>query len=218
MVRTAVLVSGGGANLQILLDARCFGELPGMELAAVISSVPEVYAMERARSAGVPVYLVERALFPNSASFSNALLAKLRDLDIELVVCAGFCEKLSYGLLHFYKNRVINVQPALFPAFCDGHLDPLAAVEETIRSGVRITGATSYLMGEEDNGYGLIITQRAVDVLPGDTPVTLSDRIMRQAEWPVLAEAVGLFCAGRLQIGEHRVTILPEPAQDLHTN
>lgn len=164
VVRTAVLVSGGGANLQAILDARCFGELPEMELVAVISSVPDVYALERAANAGVPTYLVERELFPNSASFSNALLAKLRDLDVELVVCAGFREKLSYGLLHFYKNRVINVQPALFPAFCGGSFDPVAAVEGAVSSGVRITGATAYLMGEEDTGFGPIITQQAVRV------------------------------------------------------
>ena len=211
MVRTAVLVSGGGANLQAILDARCFGALPGMELAAVISSVPEAYALERARNAGVPVYLVERALFPNSASFSNALLAKLRDLDIELVVCAGFGERLSYGLLHYYRNRVINVQPALFPAFCGTRFDPVAAVEETIRCGVRVTGATSYLMGEEDTGFGPIITQRAVYVQPDDTPATLSDRIMRQGEWPVLVEAVLLLCTGRLLVKDGRVQLLPAP-------
>ena len=210
MVRTAVLVSGGGANLQALLDAHCFGEIPEMELAAVISSVPGVYALERAANAGVPTYLVERELFPNGASFSNALLAKLRDLDIELVVCAGFRETLSYGLLHYYKNRVINVQPALFPAFCGERFDPVAAVEATVSGGVRITGATAYLMGEEDTGFGPIVTQQAVRVLPEDTPATLSDRIMRRAEWPVLVEAVMLFCAGRLRVENDSVRILPE--------
>jgi phosphoribosylglycinamide formyltransferase-1 len=210
VVRTAVLVSGGGANLQAILDARCFGELPDMDLAAVISSATGVFALERAENAGVPVYLVERDLFPNSASFSNALLAKLRDLDIELVVCAGFQEKLSYGLLHYYRYRVINVQPALFPAFCGESFDPVAAVEGTISGGVRITGATAYLMGEEDTGFGPIITQQAVRVQPDDTPASLSDRIMRRAEWPVLVEAVMLFCAGRLHVENGSVQILPE--------
>ena len=116
MTRTAVLVSGGGATLQALLDLCYFEEVPGLEIAAVISSVPGVYALERAANAHVPAYVVERAMFPNSASFSNALLGKLRDLDIALVICAGFTERLSYGLLHAYRNRIINVQPALFPA------------------------------------------------------------------------------------------------------
>ena len=207
MAKTAVLVSGGGATLQALLDLCYFEELPGLEIAAVISSVPGVYALERAANARVPAYVVERALFPNSASFSNALLGKLRDLDIELAVCAGFAEKLSYGLLHAYLGRIINVQPALLPMFCTDRFDPAAAVEETLRRGVRITGATAYFMGEEDNGLGPIITQKAVEVLPEDTTATLSERIMRQGEWPALTEAVGLFCAGRLHIQGDRVVI-----------
>ena len=215
MTRTAVLVSGGGANLQALLDKCYFNELPGLKITAVISSVPEVYALERARNAGVAAYVVERALFPNGASFSNALLATLRDLDIELVVCAGFREKLSYGLLHFYRNRVINVQPVLFPAFCGGNgLDGAAAVAETLRIGARITGATAYFMTEDDTGWGPIITQRATAVLPGDTAAGLSERIMRECEWPALTEAVGLFCAGSLRVEDGSVRILAPDAAD----
>ncbi len=207
MAKTAVLVSGGGATLQALLDLCYFEELPGLEIAAVISSAPGVYALERAKNAHIPAYVVERAMFPNSASFSNALLGKLRDLDIELAVCAGFTEKLSYGLLHAYLGRVINVQPALFPMFCGEGFDPARAVEETLRRGVRVTGATAYFMGEEDNGFGPIITQKPVEVLPGDTAAALSERIMRQGEWPALTEAVGLYCAGRLRIEGERVVI-----------
>ena len=207
MTKTAVLVSGGGATLQALLDLCYFEELPGFELAAVISSAPGVYALERAANAHVPGYVVERAMFPNSASFSNALLGKLRDLDIELAVCAGFTEKLSYGLLHAYRGRIINVQPALFPSFCGTRFDAVRAVEETLRRGVRVTGATAYFMGEEDTGFGPIISQRAVEVLPGDTAAALSERIMRRGEWPALAEAVGLYCAGRLRLENDCVII-----------
>ena len=208
MTKTAVLVSGGGATLQALLDLCYFEELPGLKIAAVISSAPGVYALERAENAHVPAYVVERALFPNNASFCNALLGMLRDMDIELAVCAGFTEKLSYALLHAYRGRIINVQPALFPAFCGERFDPIRAVEETLRRGVRITGATAYFPGEEDTGFGPIISQRAVEVLPDDTAATLSDRIMRQGEWPALAEAVGLYCAGRLRLEGERVAIL----------
>ena len=207
MTKTAVLVSGGGATLQALLDLCYFEELPGLKLAAVISSAPGVYALERAENAHVPAYVVDRALFPNNASFNNALLGMLRDMDIELVVCAGFTEKLGYALLHAYRGRVIGVQPALFPMFCDGGFDPARAVEETLRRGMRVTGATAYLYGEEDKGCGPIVAQRAVEVLPGDTAATLSDRIMRQGEWPALAEAVGLYCAGRLTVEDDRVII-----------
>ena len=212
MIRTAVLVSGGGANLQPILDLGYFGEVPELELAAVISSVPGVYALERAENAGVAAYVVERAMFPNGASFSNALLGKLRDLDIELVVCAGFAEKLSYGLLHHYRDRVINAQPALFPAFCTPEgFDPVQAVEETLRLGVRVSGATAYFMGEEDTGCGPIIVQKAVEVLPGDTAASLSQRIMQEGEWSVLPEAVRLYCAGRLHLENGKVIIAPPP-------
>ena len=208
MTKTAVLVSGGGANLQSILDLYYFGEIPELELAAVISSNPDAYALERARNAGVPAYVVERGVFPNNASFCNALLGKLKDLDIELVVCAGFAERLSYSILHYYQNRVINVQPALFPAFCGPEgFDPMGALERTLGSGVRITGATAYFMTEDDIGCGPIILQKAIEVQQNDTIATLSERIMRECEWKLLPEAVRLFCAGRLRVKGSRVLI-----------
>jgi len=208
MTRTAVLVSGGGANLQAILDLCYFREIPSMQLVAVISSAPEAYALERARNAGVPTYVVERGVFPNNASFCNALFHKLRDLDIELVVCAGFTEHLSYSILHHYKNSVINVQPALFPAFCGPEgFDPMGALERTLATGVRITGATAYFMGEDDIGCGPIILQRALEVMPEDTIASLSERIMRECEWVLLPEAVRLYCDGRLRVEGGRVFI-----------
>lgn len=207
MARVSVLVSGGGANLQSILDAYHFRETPEMEIGAVISSVPEAYALERARAAGVPTYVVARELFPNHASFCNALLAKLRDLDTDLVVTAGFAEKLNYPLLHFYRERVIAVQPALFPAFCEDGFDPVRALERTLRLGLRWSGATAYFMTEEDNGYGPVILQQPVEVLPGDSMASLQERIMRQAEWLVLPQAVALFCQGKLSVVGERVTI-----------
>ncbi len=207
MARVSVLVSGGGANLQAILDAYHFRETPNMEISAVISSVPEAYALERARSHGVPAYVVARELFPNHASFCNALLNKLRDLDTDLVVTAGFAEKLNYPLLHFYRGRVIAVQPALFPSFCEGGFEPVKALEQTIKLGLRWTGATAYFMTEEDNGFGPVILQQPVEVLPGDGMASLQERIMRRGEWVVLPRAVALYCEGRLSVADGRVTI-----------
>ena len=208
MLKVVVMVSGGGTNLQAILDLCYFKEIPSMELTAVISSKAGVYAVERAERAGVPVYLVERELFPNQATFCNALLNKLRDLDVELVVCAGFTETLSYGLLHYYKNRVINVQPALFPAFCgaDG-FNAMTALEQTIKLGLRYTGATAYFMTEDDTGCGPIILQKVVEVRQRDSVASLSQRIMQEAEWEILPKAVALFCEGRLRVDGARVII-----------
>ncbi len=207
MTRVSVLVSGGGANLQAILDSYHFRETPNMEIGAVISSVPEAYALERARSAKVPGYVVARELFPNHASFCNALLNKLRDLDTDLVVTAGFNEKLNYPILHFYRDRVIAVQPALFPCFCGSDFEPVKAIEQTLRLGMRWTGATAYFMTEEDNGFGPIILQQPVQVMPGDSMAALQERIMRQGEWLVLPQAVALYCQGKLSVSEGRVTL-----------
>ena len=207
MTKVSILVSGGGANLQPLLDLYRSGTEANLLIGAVVSSVEGAGALDRAKAAGIPVYLVERALFPNNASFCNALLNKLRDLDTDLVVCAGFTEKLSYLLLRYYKNRVINVQPVLFPAFCSGELDAIRAVKQTLDLGARVTGATSYFMSDEDNGYGPIIAQKTVDILPEDSAAELGERIMREAEWAALIDAVRLYCAGRLHVAKNRVFI-----------
>lgn len=208
MINASILVSGGGANLQAIIDSSFFGQIPSLRLGAVISSTPAAHALERAKGAHIPTYIVERALFPNNASFCSALLGKLRDLDTDLVVTAGFAERLNYPLLHFYKNRVIGSQPALFPAFCgeDG-FDPVRALRETLRLGLRVSGATAYFFGEEDDGLGPVIAQKAVPVSPGDTAASLSERIMREGEWAVLPEAIRLFCEGRLSVEGDRVLI-----------
>lgn len=210
MIRASILVSGGGANLQAILDSYYFREIPNLEIGAVISSVPGAHALERARGARIPAYVVERDLFPNHASFCNALLNKLRDLDTDLVITAGFNEKLNYPILHFYKDRVIAVQPALFPAFCGRSFEPVKALDDMLRLGVRVSGATAYFMTEEDNGMGPIILQQPVEVLPGDNMAALQERIMRQGEWVVLPKAVALYCAGRLRVENGRVLITPQ--------
>jgi len=202
MVRTAVLVSGGGRNLQAIIDSRLFGEIPNCDLAAVISSREGAYALTRAAAANIATYVVDRAVFPNDHSWGEAMFHKLRDLDIELVVLAGFEQALPENAIKHYKNRIINVFPSLLPAFA-GPDDPHAAA---LQYGARITGATAYFVTEEPYS-GPIILQQAVEVLPDDTPASLHDRIMEQAEWSILPRAVAMYCTGALAVENGKVKI-----------
>lgn len=206
MVKTAVLVSGGGTNLQAVMDAHLFGEIPNCELTAVISSDPEAYALVRAKSANIPAYVVDRSLFPNSASYSTALQQKLEDLDIELVVLAGYTLPIGGAILRAYENRIVNVFPSLLPAFgaCDGNT--MEPYEEAIRAGVKLSGATAYFVTSE--AAGPIILQQAVEVWEGDTPKTLQRRIMEEAEWKILPKALALFCQGALHVENGVVHVL----------
>ena len=202
MVRAAALVSGDGAKLQAILDSMYFKEIPDFELVAVISSAKDVYAMKRALNAGVPAYVVDPELFPNSTSHSMAIANKLRDMDIELVILAGY--DLPLGVVPYqFKNRIIGTFPALYPAFEDTEGDIQRAVLER---GVKVTGATAYF-ADADGRVGSIILQRAVEVKPDDTPETLGRRVLEEAEWRILSQAVSLYCAGKLSVRGNRVFI-----------
>ena len=202
MVRAAALVSGDGAKLQAILDSMYFKEIPDFELVAVISSAKDVYAMKRALNAGVPAYVVDPELFPNSTSHSMAIANKLRDMDIELVILAGY--DLPLGVVPYqFKNRIIGTFPALYPAFEDTEGDIQRAVLER---GVKVTGATAYF-ADADGRVRSIILQRAVEVKPDDTPETLGRRVLEEAEWRILSQAVGLYCAGKLSVRGNRVLI-----------
>lgn len=205
MVKTAVLVSGGGTNLQAILDSYFFGQIPGCELTAVISSDPEAYALTRAKSAGIPGYVVDANLFPNASSFNNAVFGKLKDLDIELVVLAGFQYELDKPILRYFKNRVINIHPSLLPAFSEGSSNGLQVHKMVLEAGVKITGATAYFVSEA--GFGPIILQEAVEVSDNDNPRTLQSRVMEQAEWKILPKALTLYCQNRLKIDNGRVRV-----------
>lgn len=209
MVKTAVLVSGGGTNLQALIDAKLFGLLPNCEFTAVISSTPKAYALIRAQNAGIPTYIIEKDNFPNRSSFTEAIVHKLKDLDIELVVMAGFLYVLTRQIVAEFPNRIINIHPALIPSFCgDGHYG-IHVHEKALEYGVKLTGATAHFVTyETDNGP--IIIQKAVDVLENDTPEILQDRVMREAEWEILPKAVGLFCDGKLSVDGRIVHISEE--------
>lgn len=202
MKRIAVLVSGGGTNLQALLDA----PIAGGEIAAVISSNPKAYALERAKKAGVPGYVLEKKNFDN---YTKALLEKLQELSIDLVVMAGFMTIVTKELFEVYENAVINVHPSLIPSFCGAGCYGLHVHEQALAYGVKLSGATVHFVTEECDG-GPIILQKAVEVLQDDTPETLQKRIMEQCEWKLLPQAVNLFCQDRLRVEGRQVRILEE--------
>ncbi len=191
-MKTAVLVSGGGTNLQALIDAQQAGRLGSAQIVCVISSKPGVYALERAKKAGIPSAVVDRSLFESSDAFDAAILEQLRRFDAELVVLAGFLRVLGKTVLDAFPRRIINVHPSLIPSFCGDGFYGLRVHRAALDYGVKVSGATVFYVNEITDG-GEIILQKAVDVMPGDTPETLQRRIMEQAEWKILPEAVRMI-------------------------
>ena len=210
--RIAVLVSGGGTNLQALIDAQGRGEIPGGEIVAVIASTPEAYALERARQAGIPGYVIARSDYTTAQAVTQALVEQLRALDVHLVVLAGFMTILTRELFQAYENAVINIHPSLIPSFCGKGCYGLHVHEKALEYGVKVSGATVHFVTEECDA-GPIILQKAVEVQPEDTPEILQRRIMEQCEWKLLPQAVALFCQDRLAVEGRIVTILPPKTQ-----
>lgn len=206
MVKIAVLVSGGGTNLQALIDAEKAGAIPGGKIEAVISSKPGAYALERAKKAGIKGHVLAKKDYPGKDEYSCALLALLKKLDIDLVVLAGFLVVLSEEVTREYRNRIINVHPSLIPAFCGDGYYGLKVHEAALEYGVKYTGATVHFVNEETDG-GPIILQQPVKILPGDTPEVLQQRVMEEAEWKLLPQAVSLFCQGKLAVKDRYVDI-----------
>ena len=204
--RIAVLVSGGGTNLQALIDAQARNELGGGQIVAVISSKAGAYALERAAKAGIAGYVLPRKEFDSNHAMTVALVELLKKLDIDLVVLAGCMIIFTGELVEAYPNAIMNVHPALIPSFCGPGYYGLRVHEEALRYGVKLSGATVHFVSEECDG-GPIIAQKSVAVLPGDTPEVLQRRIMEEAEWKLLPEAVSLFCQGRLSV-EGRTVIV----------
>lgn len=208
MKRIAVLVSGGGTNLQALIDAKNRGEIIGGEFAAVVSSSPNAFALQRAEKAGIPTFVIDRKSFASNREMTVSLTHTLKEQNIDLVVLAGFMYILTEELVQAYPNAIINVHPALIPSFCGEGCYGLHVHEKALAYGVKVSGATVHFVSEECDG-GPIILQKAVAVEEGDTPETLQRRIMEQAEWHILPEAVNLFCQDRLAVEGRRVHILP---------
>ena len=204
--RIAVLVSGGGTNLQALIDAQQRGELGGGEIVAVISSKAGAYALERAKNANIPGFVLPRKDFDSNRAMTVALVELLKDLKIDLIVLAGCMVIFTEELVQAYPNAIMNVHPALIPSFCGPGYYGLRVHEEALKYGVKLSGATVHFVSEECDG-GPIIAQRSVEVRTDDTPETLQKRIMEQAEWKLLPEAVKLFCEGRITV-EGRTVII----------
>lgn len=206
MTKIAVLVSGGGTNLQALIDAQARGEIVDGKLDFVLSSNPDAYALERAAKAGIETDVLRRRDFADAEQYGVALHEKLTARGTGLIVLAGFMTVLPDSFCHKWQNQIINVHPSLIPSFCGEGFYGLRVHEAALRKGVKVTGATVHFVSEVVDG-GAIILQKAVEIEPDDTPETLQKRVMAQAEHILLPRAVSLFCQGKLHVRDDRVTI-----------
>lgn len=207
MLRIAVLVSGGGTNLQALIDSCQAGELGGGEIVRVIASRPGVYALERAEKAGIQTAVVSRRDYADQEACDRALIEELEACGAQLIVLAGFLSILGEKVIRRFPNRILNVHPALIPSFCGRGYYGLRVHEAALEKGVKVTGATVHFVNEIPDG-GAIILQQAVPVMEGDTPELLQRRVMEQAEWKLLPQAVRLFCEGKIRVTGTRTHIM----------
>ena len=209
MLRVAVMVSGGGTNLQAIIDAVKDGTITNTELVAVISNNAGAYALTRAKDNNIPAYCISPKDYESRDAFNNALLDKVNELNVDLIVLAGFLVRIPEKMVHQYSHRIINIHPSLIPSFCGVGFYGLKVHEAALAKGVKVSGATVHYV-DEGMDTGEIIFQKAVDVLDGDTPETLQRRIMEQAEWKLLPEAVRLYSEGKIEICDNRTVIRPE--------
>ena len=189
MVRVAILVSGGGTNLQAIIDAKAAGKIPSAELSLVLASNDKAYALERAAKAGIPAEVLRKAKGEEPSLYGQRLMEVLRRHEIDLVVLAGFLTIIPENVIRAYDHRILNVHPSLIPSFCGDGFYGLRVHEAALQKGVKVTGATIHFVNEITDG-GDIIAQKAVEVLPDDTPETLQKRVMVEAEWVLLPQAV----------------------------
>ena len=197
MRNIAVLVSGGGTNLQAILESERRGENPNGKVTLVVASKPDVYALERAKNFVVPGVVVRRKDYATAEEFDAALLNVLREHHIDLVVLAGFLSVLGPSVIAAYPDRILNVHPSLIPSFCGPGFYGLRVHEAALERGVKVTGATVHFVNEVCDG-GPILLQKAVEVQPGDTPETLQKRVMVEAEWQLLPKAIAMVCNGEV--------------------
>lgn len=206
MLRVAVLVSGGGTNLQAIIDAVEAGMITNTEIVGVISNNKNAFALERAAKHGIPGLCISPKDFETREEFNQALLNKLNELKVDLIVLAGFLVVIPELMIKEYRNRIINIHPSLIPSFCGTGFYGLKVHEAALERGVKVVGATAHFV-DEGTDTGPIILQKAVDVEDGDTPQILQRRVMEQAEWKILPQAINLIANGKIEVTEGKVTI-----------
>ena len=206
MENIAVFVSGGGTTLQTIIDGIESGRITNGQISLVLSSKDDVYAIERAKNSNIPVEIVKRREYPDEKEFSLKVLEKMKFYNIGLIILAGFMSVLSEDFIKLYENKIINVHPALIPAFCGKGFYGLKVHEKVLERGVKISGATVHFCNEITDG-GPIILQKAAEVKDGDTPESLQKRIMTECEQAILVEAVDLFCNNRLDVRDNKVYV-----------
>ena len=204
--RIAVFVSGGGTNLQAIIDAIDAGTITNAQIDVVISNNPGVYALERAKNAGIEAMCLSPKEFESREIFNDVLTKTIIDRGIDLVVLAGFLVIIPPQLIKAYKNRIINIHPSLIPSFCGTGFYGLKVHEEALKRGVKVTGATCHFV-DEGTDTGPIILQKAVCVEPDDTPKSLQQRVMEQAEWKIMPQAIDLIANDRIEVVDGRVVI-----------
>ncbi len=197
MLRVLVLVSGGGTNLQAIIDAVADGTIQNTELVGVISNNPGVFALERAEKAGIPAEVVSPRAFPDREAFNRAFLSAVESYRPDLIVLAGFLVVIPPAMIDRYEGKIINIHPSLIPSFCGTGYYGLKVHEAALARGVKVSGATVHFV-DKGTDTGPIILQKAVEVLPGDTPEVLQKRIMEQAEWKLLPKAINMIATGEL--------------------
>lgn len=201
MLKLTVLVSGGGTNLQAIIDRIADGSIHGAEIVRVISNNPGVYALERAEKAGIPSQVLSPKDFVSREEFNDALLAALQASGADLVVLAGCLVAIPPQVVKAYPNRIINIHPALIPSFCGKGFYGLHVHEQVLESGVKVTGATVHFV-DEDLDHGKILLQKAVEIPDGITPEELQQKVMKEAEWIILPKAIDMIADGKIPIGE----------------
>lgn len=207
MMNIAVFVSGGGTNLQALIDAQNRGEIVNGKITLVLASNEKAYALKRAEEANIETVVVNRKSYDSKQSYDKAVFDALQGKNIDLIVLAGFLSILGEDLVSQYKNRIINIHPSLIPLFCGDGFYGKKVHTAVLNSGVKVTGATAHFVNEITDG-GAIILQKAVPVEQGDNEEILQYRVMRQAEWEILPKAVSLFCQGRIKINGNKTEII----------
>ena len=209
MLKVAVLVSGGGTNLQAIIDAMDNGTITNAKIEVVISNNPNAYALERAKKHNIMALCISPKSYENRAAFNADFLEKLNEYKVDLVVLAGFLVVIPPEMIAQYRNRIINIHPSLIPSFCGTGFYGLKVHEGALSRGVKVTGATVHFV-DEGTDTGPIILQKAVAVEEDDTPEILQRRVMEQAEWKIMPQAIDLIANGRVKVEDGKVKILPK--------